>query len=434
MKKSQGGKLDRRAFLGQGSSLALGLLASGSAGLHAEELVAPELPSDEETPGPPVGCAVIGLGPQGRAILRALTHAPGAQIIYVCDSYARAHKRALGIAANAAPVEDFRRVLDDADVRAVWVTTPSHLHRDIAVAALQAGKHVYCEAPLASHIEDAKAIAQTALQSPKLVFQAGLQRRSHPLSRSVLGFIRTGAPGRRVQMRSQWHKKNSWRRAAPTPEREEALNWRLSAETSGGLMAEVGIHQLDVGNWFLKSHPVSVTGFGGILAWRDGRDVPDTVQCLFEYPNAFHLLYDATLGSSFDGMYDLYQGRDATILLRDDRAWMFKEADAPSLGWEVYATKEKIGDETGIALVADATKLLAEGKKPGEHRERDPKKTPLYYACAAFLKAVREGTESECGAAEGYQATVIALKANEAVTTASRIVFEEEWLDPTRRV
>ena len=445
--------LNRRDLLQRSSALALGFLGMGAANLHAQELVAAaETPAPVPPPGQtpaappkpgteggnakkptaasnvaPVGIAVIGLGDQGRKHLTSLGYVPGADVRYVCDTYPAIHKRAQDLAPKAAAITDYRKALDDKAVQAIYVATPSHLHREIVLAALQAGKHVYCEAPLASSIEDAKAIATAAkAASPKQIFHAGMQQRTNPQHNHVLGFVRTGALNKIVNARSVWNKKTSWRKPAASPEREQALNWHLRKATSGGLMNEIGIHQVDVTNWFLKSTPISVSGFGSILQWRDGREVPDTVQCLFEYPGNVFLSYSATLANSFDGAYELFQGSDAAIVLRDGRAWMFKEVDAPALGWEVYASKEKIGDETGIMLVADATKLLAEGKKPGEHTDTDPTRGSLYFAGDHFLTAIREKKESVSGAQEGYEANVVALKAHEAVMTGGKINFTKE--------
>jgi predicted dehydrogenase len=385
---------------------------------------------EEKAAGPatPVNVAVIGLGEQGRALLTSLSYVPGAVVAYVCDTYAGAHKKALELHPKAKAVTEYKQVLDDKAVQAVFVATPTHLHKQIVLDALAAGKHVFCEAPLAASVEDAKAIAQAGkAAAPNLIFQPGLQFRTNPQHHHVLQFVETGALSKVAQAKAQWHKKTSWRRAAPTDERQNALNWRLRKETSPGLMGEIGIHQVDVASWFLKALPKSVSGFGGVLAWQDGRDVPDTVQCVFEYPGGVHVSYDATLANSFEGAYELFQGTDAAVMLRETRAWMFKEADAAALGWEVYAYKEKVGDDTGIALVADATKLLAAGKKPGENREVDPKRTPTYYACESFLDAVRSGKPAEnAGPLEGYQATVAALKANEAVTTGTKVTFAPE--------
>jgi predicted dehydrogenase len=115
-------------------------------------------------------------------------------------------------------------------------------------------------------------------------------------------------------------------------------------------------------------------------------------------------------------------------VLRDDRAWLFKEADAPVLGWEVYARKELVGDEEGIALVADATKLIAQGKIPGQHKEEKEKgKNSFFYAIEEFVTCIRENEKPRCGAKEGLQAAIVALKANEAAQSGTKVTFKPEW-------
>ncbi len=420
------GLLARRRFIGAGSALALGLL-SAQGRLIAEEFT----PSPSAIPGAvePVGCAVIGLGEHGRALLTALTNVPGADVRWLCDGYEATHKRALEIFPRATATTEAKKVLDDPAVRAVWIATPTHLHRELALSALQAGKHVYCEAPLAGTVEDARAIALAAQAATAQVFHAGLQLRTDPQHKHVLSFVRTGALGTIAQCQGHNHRRSSWRRIASNDERQRALNWRLAKATSSGLLGEIGIHQLDVASWFIKALPLSVTGFGAIRCWKDGREVHDTVQCIVEYPDGLRFLYDATLANSFDSAGELFQGSEAAVLIRDHRAWMFKEADSTALGWEVYAYREKIGDDTGIALVADATKILAAGKQPGENREVDPRRTPLVCASEAFLTAVREKKQSACPALIGFQATVAALKAHEATITGGTVVFQKEWFE-----
>jgi predicted dehydrogenase len=124
----------------------------------------------------------------------------------------------------------------------------------------------------------------------------------------------------------------------------------------------------------------------------------------------------------------VFGGSDAAVLIRDQRAWLFKEADAPLLGWEVYARKDEVGDETGIALVADASKQIKEGKIPGkEKQDLDPGKTPLFFALESFLNCIREAKKPDCGPEEGYQALVTVLKANEAAVKGTKIAYQKEW-------
>jgi predicted dehydrogenase len=414
--------LTRRDFL-RGATTATCLMVLGGEAEGA--------PAGENTPPVPVRCGVIGTGLQGRALLAVLARLPAAPVVAICDHYDASLKAGQSVAPQAKSYADYHEMLaTEKTLDAVFIATPSHLHREPALAAVQAGKHVYCEAPLATTLEDARAIA-TAGKGAAKTFQVGLQQRANPLYKHAVKFVRTGALNNVVQARAQWHRKQSWRRAARDPNVERQLNWRLYKETSTGLIGEIGVHQLDVASWFLKKLPVSVMGYGATLQWQDGRDVADTVQCLVEYPGGLRLTYEATLANSFDSSYELFLGSDGAIMTREDRSWLFKEADAPQLGWEVYARKDKIGDETGIALVADATKLLAQGKTPAEAAAAAGAsgKNALYYSVEEFLGCAREGGKPSSGPLEGMQAAVVAVKAHEAITSGNKITFQKEWLE-----
>jgi len=129
--------------------------------------------------------------------------------------------------------------------QAVFIATPSHQHRDLAIAALQAGKHVYCEAAMATDDRGCPGHRQSGPATRGQVFQPGLTLRSDPQRHFLLQFIRTGAIGKTVMARAQWHKKQSWRYASANPEREKEINWRLSKAHSLGLAGEIGCHHFE---------------------------------------------------------------------------------------------------------------------------------------------------------------------------------------------
>ena len=408
-----GSVLSRRSFLRKSSLIPISsLLSAVSAEARAERL------GDEK-----INMALIGFGSWGREIASTLALIPEANLGAIVDNYDVMLNRAERAFPDAARHADYRAVLDNPDITTVLIATPTHLHRQIAIDALQAGKHVYVEAPMASTIDDALAMARAARDASGQIFQVGLLNRSHPNYRSVFQFIRSGALGRATMARAQWHKKESWRRASPNRERETAQNWRLDPEVSLGLIGEEGIHQLDPATWFLNARPSTVTGFGQIMLWNDGREVPDTIQAVFGFPDGVHMLYDATLTSSFDGAYDVYGGRDSTIMFRDSRAWMFKEVDAPLLGWEVYARKDHFYKETGIALVANATKLDAQNVDPTA--ELLPNETPLYFGMRELVDNHIFGPYPPAADYKvGYDATVLVIKANEAITNGTTIKLD----------
>lgn len=428
-KDSHSGRLDvnpgRRDFLRKTS------LATMAGFIGFEPLVA--APRARTRPAttqdaPTVTCAVIGFGVWGREVAATLGRLPEAKLAAVCDDYDIMLRRAQRSVPDATRHADYREVLDNPGVQAVFVTTPTHQHRQIVVDALEAGKHVYCEAPLAANMDDALAIAKAAKAHPKQILQVGQLYRTEPQYRSVFQFVRSGAIGRAAMVRAQWHAKDSWRRASPNPERERASNWRLDADVSIGLIGEVGVHQIDIANWYLQERPKSVFGFGSVMLWNDGREVPDTINAVFEYPSGVRLLYDATLVSSFDNAYEMFYGSDSTIMLRDQKGWMFKEVDAPMIGWEVYARKDAFYTEKGIALVANATKLDAQLAGP---TDRDPNlETPLWFALKEFMENNTLGPfPPSVDYVTGYETAVLAIKASEAIRENKLITFEDSWFD-----
>jgi hypothetical protein len=181
--------------------------------------------------------------------------------------------------------------------------------------------------------------------------------------------------------------------------------------------------------WYLKSVPISTSGMGAILNWKDGREVADTVQCIIEFPNNVRMIYSSTLASSFSDSFTLFQGSNSSLMMREKQGWMIKEADSPLLGWEVYARKEQVHNETGIAMVADATKILEAGKEPGKDGALAPSRDELTQTLDHFVHSVRGDLKVISGPIEGYQATAAAIKANEAIVTGSKIAFDKSMFD-----
>jgi hypothetical protein len=192
------------------------------------------------------------------------------------------------------------------------------------------------------------------------------------------------------------------------------------------------------------------------MFWKDDRDVPDTIQAVLEFPNGVQMIYDASLANSFEGEYEVLYGSDAAVLMRESKAWMFKEVDSPLLGWEVYAPKTTFYKETGITLAAGNSKPPPVDAQ-GQPIVPDPlTTTPLFSALGNFLRnavdlnAAAEDYKSSYGAddvdglmenlakvprraaanyLEGFQSVVIAVKANEAILGAKRIELKPEWYE-----
>lgn len=398
-------ELDRREFLVQ----------SGAAGAFA---FAPHLQPWSARAAEPLRVAVVGVGRQGRAILGELAKFPQAQIVAVCD---RNESRMRGGQRRAKDAEGFldcgELLAKRADLQAVIVATGTHQHKEVALAALAAGKHVYCEAPLAHTLADAKELAKAA-RAGKAVFAVGLQGRSNPVYKLARSFARSGSLDRVVSLRGAWNQKTSWQAGT-----EAELNWRLDPALSTGLPGEVASHQVDVVNWFLNQLPREVRGSGSIRLWDDGRKIADTVELEFAYAELPTLRFQASLCSSYEGQYELFRGSQSTIRMAETFGWMFKEADAPTQGWEVYASKERFHNDEGITLIADATKLAAQGKLKEGIGLPNP---PLYYALEDFLKSALEGKAPAASAEDGLRAAALGILAQAAVVSGQPQALSED--------
>ncbi|MBI3909325.1 MAG: Gfo/Idh/MocA family oxidoreductase, partial [Armatimonadetes bacterium] len=126
--------LSRRDFLREAGSLTLVMALT------------PDRAAAPASAGPPVPCAVIGTGQHGREILSRLSRLGNAPVVAICDVDQINLNRGRQAAPGAATFTDYRPLLEtQRDVQAVFVATPTHTHRPIVTAGLQAGKHVYCE-------------------------------------------------------------------------------------------------------------------------------------------------------------------------------------------------------------------------------------------------------------------------------------------------
>jgi predicted dehydrogenase len=403
---------DRREFL-----------ALGAAGLAAAFLEPdPALLRPTWTGGAPLDVAVIGAGRQGRAILGELATIEACRVAAVCDTDDARLQAALRRAAGAKGYASHAELLaKEAGVAAVVVATPTHLHRQVVLDALAAGKHVFCEAPLAHTLEDLQAISAAA-KSAKTVCAAGFQGRANPIYLLARSFHKAGALRELATLHAQNHKKTSWRTPGSTPERDKELNWHLDPAVSLGLEGELGSHQLDVFHWFTGRMPVSARGSGALRLHKDGRALPDTVRLELRFDDGLVATWSGTLANSLRGKRETIAGEMAAFDLAWTHGWMFKEADAPTAGWEVYANRQPFHTEQGITLIADATKLAAQGKlQEGVGLPY----TSLYYALADFVKAASEGKAPACSFSDAARTTAVAIRAHAAVATGA-----EQAIDP----
>jgi len=212
------------------------------------------------------------------------------------------------------------------------------------------------------------------------VFQIGLQRRANPIYKQARAMIAAGMIGQVTSIKAQWHRNNSWRRPVPVLKTdanwtalERRLNWRLYKAHSGGLMAELGSHQMDVVNWFLGAHPKRVFASGGIDYYRDGREVFDNISCLYEYeitpsdqkPYTVRVSYTSLCNNAYEGAAELIMGTKGSLYLTSAKGLLFQEKGADVVSWE--GGKDKAAADANAAVVT-AGKTLKLSNDPWAHR------------------------------------------------------------------
>ena len=396
--------------------------------------------------------AIIGTGSQGKNLLLKCLKIPGIRFVAVADVWPYHQKYAANILKKFdQPVNtyaDYRELLSaEKDIDAVIVATPDWKHAEHAIACLKAGKHVYCEKEMSNTIEGCRKMVLAARETGKLL-QVGHQRRSNPRYHHAIKLIeKDKVLGRITHVYGQWNRVRMQAAGWPknkgldrqTLERlgyqnmQQFRNWRWFRQYSGGPMADLGSHQVDVFNWVLKAKPKSVMAGGGIDYYSDtGRDWYDNVMAIYQYQTAagpVRGFYQVLNTTSNGGFYETFMGDEGTMTISEDtrKGFFFREVIAKRREWEDESeTVEKMGRDAielklGETLSPDGSKdpegqrLLAESKKPVHQLHLEN-----------FFNAIRHGSPLTCPPEVGFETAVSVLQANEAVAAGRTIEFKPE--------
>jgi predicted dehydrogenase len=290
----------------------------------------------------------IGTGSRGNYVMEMMYKGiPEAVVVTaICDTFqgnlAKGKDRVQTLGKNTpATYVDYRDLLKDPSIDAVFITTPEHLHHEMAVAALKAGKNIYLEKPLAHTIEEGAEIVRVAEKAGKVV-QVGTQNRSNSLYIKAKEMVAQGMLGDVHYVRAFWYRNSlpndpAWRYAySPDlsdktadwpkflgPARKRPFDprryrqWRLYWDYSGGISTDLLVHQTDITNFVCnKTVPVSCMASGGIYRWtdpNDDREVPDTLSALYEYADKFHINYSCYFGNDHFLYGEQFMGNEGTI-------------------------------------------------------------------------------------------------------------------------
>jgi predicted dehydrogenase len=254
--------------------------------LQLPVLAAPAIGAMQSSPNDTVHVAFIGVGNRGGYLLTQMLQVPGIRVVAIADiapeTLAAAGRVAESSGHKAALYTDYRKMLDEhKEIDAVIIATPVNTHKDIAIATLEVGKHVYCEKPMALSPEECRMVA-TAAKSAKGIFQTGFQLRHDPARHASVEFIRAGGMGRILYLQGFRH----------TGDLPRNTPWYFDRTISGDNIVEQACHILDLFTWAVDKPPLRAYGSGGINLYKDvpsGRTTMDNYSVIYEYPNDIRL-------------------------------------------------------------------------------------------------------------------------------------------------
>ena len=298
----------RRDFLKTlaATSAAAGLVPSAFAS-EATPLVPPDLPSF--APNDRIQIATIGMGIIGFADTQTALEIPGVELVAAADCYTSRLDRTKEVfGEDVMTTQDYREVLDRDDVDAVLVCTPDHWHAPISQDAMNAGKDVYCEKPMAHSLEGGQAMIDTQADTGQRL-QVGSQFASNIAVRKVQELYEEGAIGELNMVEARYNRNSAlgaWQYSIPPNVSEQDVawerflgdapdrpfdpvrffRWRNYWDYGTGVAGDLFVHLLTTVHTVTGSNgPSMVTSTGGLRHWTDGRDVPDVQTALFEYPD-----------------------------------------------------------------------------------------------------------------------------------------------------
>ncbi len=302
--------LNRRSFLkAAGTASAATLLGPRIHALEAwqEELAKPISANDR------IQIALIGAGGQGQYDTRTALEVPGVKLVAVADCYngRLEHSKEMW-GDDLFTTRDYAEILTRKDIDAVIIGTPDHWHKQAAVDAMKAGKDVYCEKPMIHLYSDGPEMIETA-RATKRILQIGSQRVSSVIYAKAKELLASGAIGKLNMVTAHWDRNSAigawdytvppdastetcdWPRflgAAPKIafNAEHFFQWRKWKAYGSGVAGDLFVHLFSGTHFITGAHgPTRGMATGGLRFWNDGRDVPDVMLGLFDYPEGFNL-------------------------------------------------------------------------------------------------------------------------------------------------
>lgn len=420
--------LNRRDFLKNGTA---GLAMTGASFLFPMELLAAM--RKKVGPNDTINIGLIGCKGMGFSDLTSILKMGDTNVIALCDvdeNVLQSRTLDLEKAGIKKPTwyTDYRLLLENKDIDVVVIGTPDHWHCLQLTDALQAGKDVYCEKPIANSIQEANIMLNYVESSDRIV-QIGQWQRSQPHFVDAINYVHSGKLGE-IRLAKAWAYQG-WMKPVPIiadtavpkgvdydmwlgPAAKRAFNpnrfhfnFRWFWDYAGGLMTDWGVHLIDYALYGMKAGtPKSVMALGGKFAYPDdASETPDTLQTVYEY-DGFSILWEHATGID-GGNY----GRNHGIAFIGNNGTLVLDRQ----GWEIIPEKEFQGwEKEGIPKMDVVS--FDRGDKSG-----------LDLHTKNFIDAVKSRDASTLNAPikVGYDAALVSHMGNVAFKTGNRIYWEE---------
>jgi predicted dehydrogenase len=386
-----------------------------------------------------VALGFIGSGIRGTQLIDDFKRVDGVRMLAVADLYDGCLTRAKEqISPDIQTTKDYRAVLDNKDIDAVVIATPDHWHKRMVLDALAAGKHVYIEKPLTWSLEEGEEILKAEKAAGKLI-QVGSQGKTSALTAKAREIVQSGELGQITMVRMSNHRNSAqgawkyeippdasprtidWKAfLGPRPDRpfdaRTFFQWRCWWEFSGGVATDLFVHLL---TWLHEvmdvKAPASVVSQGGLYFWKDGRDVPDVMNSIFEYPEGFVADMYVHLANSAPSQGNLIMGTRGT-LIEERSSKLILIPEPVDLNVQSYGTLQ--WPKAARAQYFLSKGWTADGRPKTQPEPRpEPREIPVERGlshAAYFIQSIREGKPSRETALEGHLAAGAAHLANRA--------------------